>query len=183
MMENLVFFLEGPSEKDFLLALLPRILPAHITPHFQVFQGKQDMEKQLVRRMRHWLLPHTGFLVMRDQDSADCIIVKNTLRTLCTEAGRPDAVVRIACRELETFFVGDWPAVAAGFGKPGLAALAKKAKYRDPDLLGSPAFEIKQHVATFQKREGARRIAPHLDLTRNRSHSFQMLVQSIQGFA
>lgn len=183
MMENLVFFLEGPSEKDFLLGLLPRILPAHITPHFQIFQGKQDLERQLVRRMKHWLLPHTAFLVLRDQDSADCRAVKHGLRMLCAEAGRPDAVVRIACRELEAFFVGDWPAVAAGFDKPGLAALAKKAKYRDPDLLGSPALEIKQHVATFQKREGARRIAPHLDPAHNRSHSFRMLVQSIQGFA
>lgn len=183
MMKNLVFFLEGPSEKDFLLGFLPRILPSHITSHFQVFQGKQDLERQLVRRMQHWLLPDTGFLVMRDQDSADCLAVKATLCALCADAGRPDAVVRIACRELETFFVGDWPAVATGFDKPALAALARKAKYRDPDLLGSPALEIKQHVAIFQKREGARRIAPHLDPANNRSRSFRMLVQSIQGLA
>ena len=183
MIAHLVFFLEGPTEKDFLQALLPRILPPHITPHFQIFQGKQDLERQLVLRMRHWLLPDSGFLVLRDQDSADCRAVKRLLHALCVQAGRPDAVVRIACRELEAFFVGDWPAIAAGFDKPALAALSKKAKFRDPDMLGNPAAEIKQQLASYQKREGARRIAPHLNPARNQSHSFRMLVQAIEGFA
>ena len=182
-MEHLVFFLEGPSEKDFLERFLPKVMPAHITTHFQVFQGKQDLEKQLVRRMKHWLLPNSGFLVMRDQDSGNCTTVKSQLRQLCTEAGRPDAVVRIACREMETFFVGDWAAIATGFGKPGLATLAQKAKYRDPDLLGSPSIEIKRRIPSYQKREGARKIAPYLDLEKNKSRSFRVLVQALRRLA
>ena len=179
-MEHLVIFVEGPSERDFLEGFLPTVVPMKITIHFQVFQGKQDLEKKLVLRMKNWRLPNTGFLVMRDQDSGDCRAIKAKLRGLCCEAGFPNAIVRIACRELETFFVGDWAAIAAAFDKPGVAAFGKKAKYRDPDMLGSPSAEIKKHVPTFQKRDGARRIAPLLSPASNNSHSFRVLVQAVE---
>lgn len=111
-MRHLVFLLEEPSAQDALQAWLPSWLPAGVTPHFIVFSGKQDLEKQMVLKMRHWLLPNSQFLVLRDQDSGDCKVVKAGLAARCAEAGRPDAVVRVACRELESFFIGDWQAVA-----------------------------------------------------------------------
>jgi hypothetical protein len=180
LLEHLVFFLEEPSAQDFLQSVLPRILPAHITPHFIVFEGKQDLEKRLVLRMKHWLRPNSQFIVMRDQDSGDCKVIKTNLKRLCQVAGKPRAVVRIACRELETFFAGDWQAVATAYNRPALATHARKAKYRDPDLLGSPSVEIKKIIPTYQKREGARTISPHLDFERNTSHSFRVLIESIQ---
>ena len=94
MIENLVFFLEEPSARDFLEAILPRVLPAHITAHFLVFEGKQDLEKQLVMRMKRWLRPKSRFIVMRDQDSGDCQVIKQRLLDLCTQAGQPQAVVQ-----------------------------------------------------------------------------------------
>lgn len=183
MIENLVFFLEEPSARDFLESVLPRVLPAHITPHFLVFEGKQDLEKQLVMRMKRWLRPNSRFIVMRDQDSGDCRVIKKRLLSLCVAAGQPQATVRIVCKELETFFIGDWPAIAAGFGQPKLAAHASKAKFRVPDLLGSPSMEIKRIIPTYQKREGARTISPHLDLANNRSSSFRVLMHSISDLA
>ncbi|MDD2741132.1 MAG: DUF4276 family protein [Rhodocyclaceae bacterium] len=179
MIENLVFFLEEPSAADFLKGLLPAILPIRITPHFIVFEGKQDLEKQLIRRMRGWLRPNSRFIVMRDQDSGDCTIIKNRLIAFCSEAGKPEAVVRIACRELESFFVGDWQAIADAFGKPSLATHDKTAKYRIPDELGSPSVEIKRIIPDYQKRDGARRITPHLRPERNRSNSFQVLYRTL----
>lgn len=179
MIENLVFFLEEPSAQDFLQAILPRVLPAHVTPHFLVFEGKQDLEKQLVRRMKHWQRPNSQFIVMRDQDSGDCRVIKQRLRNLCLAAGQPQATVRIVCKELETFFVGDWVAIAAGFGLPALASYARKAKYREPDLLGSPSGEIRRLIPTYQKRAGARTISPHLDLERNQSSSFRVLLRTL----
>jgi hypothetical protein len=70
--------------------------------------------------------------------------------------------------------------VATGFQKPGLLANARRAKYRVPDQLGSPSAEIRRLIPTYQKREGARTIAPHLDLTHNNSNSFRVLMRSIQ---
>lgn len=181
MIENLVFFLEEPSARDFLESVLPRVLPAHITPHFLVFEGKQDLEKQLVVRMKRWLRPNSRFVVMRDQDSGDCRVIKARLVNLCVAAGQPHAAVRIVCKELETFFVGDWPAVAAGYQQPKLAEHAQKAKFRAPDVLGSPFMELKRILPNYQKREGARTISPHLDLKNNRSSSFRVLMRTLEA--
>lgn len=181
MIEHLVFFLEEPSAEEFLKGLLPRLLPAAVTTHFLVFEGKQDLEKQLPRRMRGWLRPNSRFLVMRDQDSGDCVQIKRRLQALCAQAGRTDAIVRIACRELEAFFVGDWRAVADAFDRPALRAHDRSAKYRNPDALGSPSRELRRVIPTYQKRDGARRIAPNLDPERNRSPSFQVLYRTLSG--
>lgn len=174
-MSHLVFLLEEPSAKDALQAWVPTWLPAHVTPHYLVFQGKQDLEKRMVLRMRHWLLPNSRFIVLRDQDSGDCRKVKASLVERCHVAGRPDAVVRIACRELESFFVGDWQAVSQAFCRPELARLSGKAAYRDPDTIGSPSQELARRLNGYQKRDGARRIAPLVDPERNRSRSFHAL--------
>lgn len=178
-MRHLVFLLEGPSEKEAIQAWLPSLLSGDVTAHFIVFEGKQDMEKRLVLRMRHWLLPDSRFLVLRDQDCGDCRTVKASLRALCNAAGRSDAVVRVACHELENFFLGDWQAVSRAFDMPRLAELDRKAIYRDPDHIALPEAELRRHIPAYQKREGARRIAPLMVLDRNRSSSFKALRDAI----
>ncbi len=183
MIEHLVFLLEEPSAADFLRGTQQHWLPPGVTAHFLVFEGKQDLEKQLMRRLKCWLRPNSRFLVLRDQDSGDCVRIKKRLADLCFQAGRPEAVVRIACRELEAFFVGDWQAVAEAFDKPALAAHDRKAKYRDPDNLGSPSRELSRAIPTYQKGDGARRIAPLLVPKRNRSTSFQALYRSLTQLA
>ena len=182
-LEHVVFFVEGPSEQDFLKAFVPTLLPDRLTVHYQVFQGKQDMEKRLALRMRGWRQPNTCFVVLRDQDSGDCVVIKNGLKKICRSAGHPHAVVRIACKELETFFVGDWTGVAAAFEMPALTKLSVKAMYRQPDVLGSPSSELKKHIPTYQKRDGARRVGQHIDPDRNTSQSFKALLRTIRQIA
>lgn len=182
-MKHLVFLLEGPCEREVLQAWLPTMLPEGVQVHFIVFEGKQDMERRMVSKMRYWQQPDSRFVVLRDQDSADCLDVKARLRERCKEAGRDDATVRVACHELESFFLGDWPAVAKAFDNPRLADLARKAIYRDPDRIALPEAELRRHVSGYQKRDGARRIAPHMDLNRNSSRSFCHLRDAIERLA
>ena len=68
-MRHVVFLLEEPSAQDALQAWVPHWLPADVAVHFIVFQGKQDLERRMVLRMRHWLRPNSRFVVLRDQDS------------------------------------------------------------------------------------------------------------------
>lgn len=91
-MKTIVFFLEGPSEKEMLLGLLPKILPADMDVRYLVFRGKQDLEKNLVRRLRGWQVPDSVFVVMRDQDAGDCHHIKAGLEDLCRERS-----IRLAC--------------------------------------------------------------------------------------
>lgn len=180
-MINLVCLLEEPSAKEMLQGLFPRLLPADVTPFIIPFEGKQDLEKQLVRKMRGWQNPHTVFLVMRDQDSGNCVTIKARLAELCAKAGKPDAVVRIACRELESFYFGDLAAVEAGLGLRGLVAQKKKAKYRNPDAIGNPSEELEKLTGNaYQKVSGSRAIGPHLNVEQNTSRSFNVLVAGIR---
>ena len=72
-MTTLVFILEGRSVRVLLETLLPRVLPMEkLQVRYVVFEGKQDLHKQLVRKMRLWRTPNTQFVVLRDQDSGDC---------------------------------------------------------------------------------------------------------------
>jgi len=107
-MTTLVFMLEEPSARAALEGYLPRVLPAHVDVRYLVFEGKQDLEKRMARSMRAWRLPDSRFIVLRDQDSGDCLVIKQRLVERCQEGRRSDAVVRIACRQLEAWFIGDW---------------------------------------------------------------------------
>lgn len=179
MIEHLVFLLEEPSAQDFLTRALAGIIPEEVQVHYMVFEGKQDLEKRLPKRMKGWVRPNTQFIVMRDEDSGDGVVIKRRLRKLCVGAGHPKAIIRIACKELEAFFVGDWHAIAEGFKNPSLAQHTNHAKYRNPDLLVSPSDELSKIIANYQKREGARKISPFLKLERNKSNSYRVLISTI----
>jgi len=179
-MTTLVFLLEEPSAKDILEGLLPRLISNEVVIRYMVFEGKQDLEKRMLYRMRGWLQSDTYFVVLRDQDAADCHKVKARLQQIARQAGRPNALICIACRELESWILGDWHALAEAFNQPSLAQQSLKAKFRNPDALGSPVEEIRRFLPAYQKRDGARRLGPLLDLERNRSRSFQVFCNGVK---
>jgi hypothetical protein len=182
--KSLVFLLEEPSAKDALEGFLPTIVPKDLGITYLVFEGKQDLEKRMARTLRAWQDEHARFIVLRDQDCGDCVAIKQGLTARCHESGRGEkSMVRIACRELEAWFIGDWSAVAQAFNNTKLSKLQKKALYRDPDGLPNPVAEIKKYIPDYQKRDGARRIGPFLALENNVSRSLQVFVQAIQSWA
>lgn len=181
-MKHLVLFLEEASAKAAFEGLLPRFLPEDVTVQYVVFEGKSDMEKQLERKLRGWIQPNTGFLVLRDQDAADCHDVKKKLLQICQRAGKPGAVVRVACRELESWYFGDLAAVELALGIPNLSAQSRKAKYREPDAIHAPSSELKKITnQTYQKIAGSREIGKFLspDPDQNTSISFRHFINGI----
>ena len=178
-MRHLVFLLEEPSARDLLEGLLPRLLPPEILVYYLVFEGKQDLERQLVMKLRGWCKPDPSFVVLRDQDAAECRVVKNRLTRLVAASQRQPVLVRVACRELEAWAVGDWEAVGRAFNRPSLAAQSTKEPYRDPDQLVRPVESLRKFIPEYQKRDGARRLGPLLDPSRNLSRSFQTFCSGI----
>ena len=144
-MKELVFLVEGEAERSLLDVLLPRVLPDGLGHRVIPFQGKQDMEKRMTLRIRGYLNPNARFIVLRDQDShADCVALKQGLRARCVDAGRePHCLVRIACTELESFYLADLAAVALALDMPGLERQQHRRKFRCPDRLGSPSRELR----------------------------------------
>jgi hypothetical protein len=179
-MKNIVFFLEEPSAREMLAGVLPRILPDNIQIRYFVFRGKQDLEKNLKNKLRGWRIPDSVFVVMRDQDSGDCKAIKAKLTDLCREVGREGVLVRVACRELESFYLGDLVAVEQGLGLKGLGRQQQKKKFRNPDELVNPAEELYRLTGNrYDKVAGSRAIAPNLSLEVNRSNSFRVLLSGI----
>jgi hypothetical protein len=179
-MTTLVFFLEEPSAREMLKGLLPRVLPETVGTQYLVFEGKQDLEKRLPKRLAAWQIPNCRFVVLRDQDSGDCVAIKQGLLQKCIEAGKPDTLVRIACRELESWYLGDLQAVGQALGQASLDSQQGKAKFRNPDVLSNAAEELSKLVPTYQKVSGSRAIGVFLDIEHNFSTSFRFFISGIR---
>lgn len=180
-MREIVFFLEEESAKAMLQTLLPRIVGEAVHPRFVVFEGKQDLHRKLEKKLSGYLNPSARFIVIRDQDNDDCKKVKRSLKSICHKAGHPNAIVRIACRELESFYLGDLRAVELGLEIRGVAAKQSKAKYRKPDELHTPYKELCILTGNrYQKIAGSRSIARHLNIEAPGSDSFRHLLSAIR---
>lgn len=182
-MKTLVCLLEEPSAREMLRSVLPRILPVDVDVKFIIFEGKQDLERQMERRLRYWQVPDSLFLVMRDQDSGDCRKIKTNLEKKVVASGKHNAtLIRVACHELESFYLGDLAAVENGLTLNGLSAKQNSKKFRTPDTLSNAAEELlKLTKKQYQKISGSRSIAPHLKIDgSNRSHSFNILLNGIK---
>lgn len=179
-MSEIVFLLEERSAEVMLDGLLPRLLPFGIDYRCIVFEGKQDLEKQLVRRMRGYRAPGSRFVVLRDQDAGDCLVIKAGLKAKCDEAGHPDAIVRIACRELESWYLADLTAVERGLEESGIRRLQGKRIYRAPDGAVAPSRILARIAPCYQKISGSRAIGPYLDPENRRSCSFAHFVSAVR---
>lgn len=183
MNKLLVFLLEEESMYEVLNVLLPRILPPNVSFKLIYHNGKQELEKAIPYKLRRWKAPNVHFVIVRDQNSDDCIKLKQRLKHLCQQAGQPEALIRIVCHELESWFLGDLAAVETAFNLKGLAKQQDKRKYREPDKLTNAAEELQKLVKNYRKISGARAIVPHLDLINNRSHSFHVFITGVQNLA
>jgi len=181
-MKKVVFLVEERSMKVLLSEMLPRLYPAM---NFQCLEheGKQDLDRSIPRKLANWREPNVRFVVVRDQDRNNCREIKTMLVESCHRAGRPDTLVRIACRELEAWYFGAPAAMAAAFETPQLQDLARKARFRDPDTIEKPSDELAKIVPSFQKVSGARVMGRHLERAENRSRSFQSLMEGLDRLA
>jgi hypothetical protein len=174
---------EETSMEVFLRGLLPKLLPADyaldVNCFIRLHEGKSDLQKAIPNKLRAY--PNFGYpvkvLIVHDQDSHDCLILKEKLLQLC-DRSTIKVVVRIACRELENWYLGDLAAVEKAYPGKKVTDWQAKSKFRNPDkLVGSD--ELGRILPDFNKVAAAREIAPHLDITQNRSPSFRHLVSGL----
>jgi hypothetical protein len=177
---ELVFFLEEDSAKAFLDEFLPRVLPQSVTFRTIPHQGKNDLQKSLPRKLRAWQNERAVFVVLQDKDHHDCVVLKQKLRSICDSA-KPDVkpLIRIACHELEAWYLGDFDALNKAFPNFNPVPAKSKAKYRNVDSLANASEELKKLVPNYQKVNGSRLLGSLLDTASNTSPSFQAFVTGI----
>lgn len=177
----LIFLLEEPSMKEVLDVLLPEILPEGVLFQTIPHSGKSDLQQSIPRKLQAWNTPDTKFVIIQDQDSANCIDLKKKLLELAEPSGR-EVLVRIACKELESWYFGDLNAVSQAYGRD-VRGLAQKKKYRIPDQIGNPKKELQALFPKHQQIDGARKISRYMSIENNTSQSFRCFVKSVKKLA
>lgn len=141
-------------------------------------QGKADLESNMARKMGSWNYNSPHFIILRDNDGGDCKALKARLLGLAAPTGKPHHV-RIVCQELEAWFLGDLAAVEAAYPESNATSFQHRNPYRSPDHPNNASQLIEDLTKTRGKVTRAEQISLHLDITANRSSSFQVLVRTL----
>lgn len=189
-MDKVEILTEEPSMKEVLEIILPKILPEKWILNQNYFirahRGKSDLQNSIPHKIKAFSpLGNVGIVILHDQDSHHCILLKENLQKLCTDNGNCPILIRIICRELESWYLGDLEAIEKAYPHFKASKHKNKAKYRLPDNLMNASEEIKKLVPEFQKINGARKIAPHLNIDKpdsNLSESFRQFITGIHRF-
>ncbi|WP_371629456.1 DUF4276 family protein [Streptomyces sp. NBC_00341] len=195
------FLVEEESAAEALKPLLAKIFKGErIRTAIRQFQGKPDLLKKLPQRLQGYAAARKRgedirVVVLVDLDMDDCIDLKRKLdavaekcglvtRAKCGEEGGFHVLNRIAIRELESWYFGDWAAVRSAF--PKVTQDVPRAYKVNPDLVSgkcSDAFEkiLRMNgVRISSKPEWGRRIGPRLSLEGNKSQSFNAFVSGVR---
>lgn len=182
------FLLEEPSMINSLEQLLPRILPEGFVLNENCFlrphNGKSDLVKSIPRKIRAFSnIHHEEYrvVIIHDQDSNDCKHLKQELATLCLQNGDCPILIRIACRELEAWYLGDMDAIQKVYPNFKADQQRNKAKFRNPDSC-NPSDELKKLIPNFQKGYASKEISKHISIENNRSISFGHFVSGLHRF-
>ena len=185
-MGRIIFLVEEESMTETLRKVLPKVFP-----HWQenvdwlplTHRGKSDLEKSIPKKLRGWNEDGARFVILRDNDGGDCLRCKRQLRELSASRSDEDVLIRIVCQELESWMLGDLAAIKAAYPSSLANPARVPAKYRDPDKLGNAADELAKLVGTKTKVARAQRISEHFDVSRNRSHSFNVFLSGLRRLA
>lgn len=179
-MKHLVFLLEEESAKELIENLMPRIFP-ELSFRCIPFEGKQDLEKNIPIKLRGYKTPNTEFIILRDEDSGNCKLIKQNLQVLCNNANKPNTLIRIACKELESWYFGDLNAVAKALSINNLSDVSIQKKYKNPDNIVNPKEKLKKLTnQKYSQVSSSREIAKYIDYDNNSSKSFNVFISGIR---
>jgi hypothetical protein len=182
-MRPIVFLLEEASMVELLRGVLPKIFPDWVENHHWIaipHNGKSDLEASIPRKLRAWNLPEDRFVILRDNDGGDCRVHKRRLAALAVAKPEEHVLIRIVCQELESWFLGDLPAVAQAYPAAAHNLKANRRKYPDPDRMTNAADELRQLTEVPGKVARAKAISGGMTVETNLSHSFQVFVSGLK---
>jgi hypothetical protein len=185
--ELIEILVEEPSMKNFLYGVLPKILPDGYQLNANCFirehQGKQDLKKSIPKKVKayqHYSIP-VKVIIIHDQDASDCKVLKIELQDLVNTNSNIPSLIRIACRELEAWYLGDMDALESVYPQFKAKHYRGWALFRNPDNCNA-SDEIRKIISTFQKGVASKEIGKHIDLNINKSESFNHLITGIKKF-
>jgi len=189
-MTTIHIFTEEPSIKNVFEAILPKILPDNIFFRVYPHQGKQDLEKALRSTLPSISkIPGSKILITRDQDDTDCVKLKKELRDIVEDNCACEFSIRIICKELESWFLGDMDAIEQAYPRFKASHYVNKAEYRNVDKIQTPNKQLLKLIPEYSNRltlpklETSANIAQHMDLDGNTSESFNHTIRILRNWA
>ena len=187
MITTLHVFTEEPSAKNVFEILLPKLLPENTSFRIYPHQGKQDLEKALKHTVPSISkVPGSKILITRDQDSSNCIDVKKSMDAILALNCSCEYYIRIVCKELEAWFLGDLNAVRSAYPRFKPEQHQEKADFRNVDMITNPNLYLLRIIPEYlgrdslPKLEVSESIAPFLNLDGNTSTSFNHTISAIK---
>ena len=199
-MKRLVVFVEGLSDKELLDNFLPRLFPGlqsdRVVPQSVksgnlpywgirleciVFGDKSELLEGTENKLKGWRVRNSAFIILCDQDRDDCKILKQKLESICKSAEKRSTLVRIACNELESWYLGNLGAVELALDLPN--GSLNQSRYFDPDSILKPSEKLEKITnGKYRKTSGSRNIGKNLstNMDENFSKSFKHFVGGAQ---
>ena len=154
MMKHLYVYTEEPSAKKVFDVVLRQVLPSDVTFKVIAHQGKQDLEKALKTTLPTLSrVPGAKILITMDQDNSDCKLLKSQLNDIVEENCQCDYLIRIICRELEAWFLGDLIAVKSAYPRFNPSLHLGKVTLRNVDKVASPDEYLLRIIPEYAKRD------------------------------
>jgi hypothetical protein len=183
-MGRIEILVEEPSMEECLRNLLPRLVPARWILDENYFirkhQGKSDLIKSVRAKIpvfNHFFEP-VSVIIMHDQDSSDCRLLKEEIRNICGSYSHP-LLIRIVCRELESWYLGDLDAIEKAYPRFKSKNYQNRTKLKNPDHLNAKDY-LKRILPDYQAISSSREISKFLNPELNRSGSFNQFVSGIK---
>lgn len=180
-------FTEEPSAKNVFEVILPKIIPENVMFRIYSHQGKQDLERGLRSALPSISrIPNSRILITRDQDSSDCKELKEDLIAIIGNNCNCPYKIRIVCRELEAWFLGDLSAIKKAYSRFRPENYIGRAEFRNVDNLTQPNDYLLKIIPEFTGRETlpkletSNTIAPFLKIEDNKSTSFNATINAIR---
>ena len=179
---------EEPSIKNIFEVVLPQILPSDVGFRILVHQGKNDLEKALLEKTASLSrIKGAKILITIDQDANDCKQLKQRLADIIDKNCSCEYKIRIVCKELESWLLGDLSAIEKAFPRFRSVSYTQKEQMRNVDKIkGKPSDFLLRIIPEFKDRkklpklEFSKKIAPFLDITNNTSTSFNHTINAIR---
>jgi hypothetical protein len=189
----IIFLVEDYSMRKFLEGILPRLGFKEHRIEIKHHRGKEDLIRYLNKIIPSLSKRAQQIIVIIDRDKQDCVVLKNKIQQKMASCCSCEYKIRIACYELEAWFLGDMEAIAKCSPKFKAHFFQGKEKYRDVDNIEKPSRVIEQIVQDWKKKhvskpKFAEKMAQFVSLETqnmekaNRSHSFHVLLETLRSF-
>jgi len=181
----IIFLVEDYSMRKFLEGILPRLGFTTDTFEIKHHNGKEDLLGKLDQVIPSLSKRAKHLVVLIDQDRQDCIQLKRKLKEKMAWCAC-DYTLRIACYELESWFLGDLEAITQCSERFRLKHFQNKQKYQQTDEIIKPSTDLEIIVPDWKtlyssKPKFATKISQFIALEpeKNHSHSFTIFLKTL----